>query len=288
MFSRVNNLMTTYIFLFVYFQISRFFYSYLAVFIKGKVGDKYNLKNYKEYDEIEKTEVSGARDLINTFGEEVILIWCALMLKKRIAVYAGDVDRLYAVLRALPQLVPHRRGPWTNTNVWPYISGLKSELANLAEMGVYTAGFIDMEVVTANIGLFDLVVDVSSQSVTVPQHAAETFVLTKFHKDLTAYLVTAAEDAATSEKDIVDGLELRIQSILDKLDTLKVATTEDGKKYVTMDQIHAVGKVNPPFDKFLFAVAQAEGMTSDAAAAAASSSSNDDDAADDKQQQQEQ
>lgn len=64
----------------------------------------------------------------------------------------------------------------------------------------------------------------------------------------------------------MEGLELRIQSIIDKLDTLKVET-EDGKRYVTLEQIHAVGKVNPPFDKFLFAVAQAEGMTSDGSAA---------------------
>ena len=249
------------------------------MFIKGKVGDKYNLKNYKDYDEIEKTDPTGIRDLINTFGEETILIWCALILKKRIAVYAADLDRLYAVLRALPQLIPHRRGPWTNATVWPYISGLKSELANLAEMGVYTAGFLDMDLVTANIDLFDIVVDASSQSVTIPQHAADVFALTKFHKDLTAYLIEAAgageegaqagaAAAAASEGEIVEGLELRIRSIIDRLDSLKVET-EDGKRYVTMEQIHAVGKVNPPFDKFLFAVAQAEGMTSDGSASVA-------------------
>lgn len=155
--------------------------------------------------------------------------------------------------------------------MWPYISGLKSELANLSEMGIYTAGFLDMDLITANIDLFDIVIDASSQSVTIPQHAAETFALTKFHKDLTGYLVTAAataEDgtATTSEAEIVEGLELRIQSIIDRLDSLKVET-EDGKRYVTMEQIHTVGKVNPPFDKFLFAVAQAEGMTSDGSAA---------------------
>lgn len=150
--------------------------------------------------------------------------------------------------------------------MWPFISGLKSEIADLAGMGIYTAGFLDMDLVNANTDLFDLVVDVSSQSVTIPQHAAETFALTKFHKDLTTYLVTAAEDSANvTESGIVEGLELRIQSIVDRLDTLKVEN-EDGKRYVTMEQIHAVGKVNPPFDKFLFAVAQAEGMTSDTSA----------------------
>ena len=50
--------------------------------------------------------------LIECFGVEVVLIWTAMLLKKRVVVYSNKVSELQRLLRILPALVWHRDN-WT-------------------------------------------------------------------------------------------------------------------------------------------------------------------------------
>jgi hypothetical protein len=50
------------------------------------------------------------RSIIELFGaEDVVTLWSALLTKKRIMVYAAQVDQLLQFVRALPLLVFHRQ-----------------------------------------------------------------------------------------------------------------------------------------------------------------------------------
>ena len=46
--------------------------------------------------------------LIELFGVEVVLLWTALLLKKRVVVYSNKLTELQRCLRVLPALVCHR------------------------------------------------------------------------------------------------------------------------------------------------------------------------------------
>jgi hypothetical protein len=47
-------------------------------------------------------------DIVRTFGAETVLIWSALMMKKRVVVYSEKLSVLLCAIRALPLFVFHR------------------------------------------------------------------------------------------------------------------------------------------------------------------------------------
>jgi len=238
---------------------------YLAVFCKGeyKEGDKtvFAVADNKDDESKDIMGTTGIKDLVSTLGEEIILVYCALMMKKRIAVYAPTVSEVREVILALPRLVEHRAHGWYSQLAWPFVTGSESELEDVRHAGVFAAGFTDMEALNSHSDLYDILVDMPSQSVTVSPNALEQFALTKLHKEITVFLVEGVSNAEKSltEEQLAGGLKERTKNILDKLEQLR--TGEGDKKFVTMDSIHEIGKVSPPLDRFLFAVAQAEDMT---------------------------
>jgi len=238
---------------------------YLAVFCNGeyKEEDKtvFAIADHKDEDNKDIMGTTGIKELVNTLGEEIILVYCALMMKKRIAVYAQSVSEVREVILALPRLVEHRAQGWYSQLAWPFVTSLECELDDVRHAGVFAAGFTDMEALGNNADLYDILVDMPSQTVTVSPNALEQFALTKLHKEITVFLVDGVTNAEKnlSEEQLAEGLNERTKNILDKLEQLR--TGEGDQKFVTMDSIHEIGKVSPPLDRFLFAVAQAEDMT---------------------------
>ena len=203
----------------------------------------------------------GIKELVAALGEEIILVYCALMMKKRVAVHAPSVAQVRDVILALPRLVAHRAHGWYAQLAWPFVTGAPAELDDLRHAGVFVAGFTDLDALNRNADLYDILVDVPSQTVTVSPDALEQFALTKLHKEITVFLVDGATgaDSTLSEQQLAAGLRERTASILDKLAQLR--TGDGDHRFVTIDAIHDIGKVGPPLDRFLFAVAQAEDMT---------------------------
>lgn len=54
-------------------------------------------------------DCSGLKPLLSSLGVEAILVWTALLLKKRVAVYGDSFEAVSRAVRLLPQLVRHRR-----------------------------------------------------------------------------------------------------------------------------------------------------------------------------------
>jgi hypothetical protein len=239
---------------------------YLAVFMKGKWQEGDLSFDSAAYPDESSHTASSLKDTIRMFGEETILIWCAMLMKKRVAVVSEDVPTLLKVVRTLPLLVSHRPN-YFSTNLWPVVTTLPLEMADLTSSGVYTAGFISREALGPSDDAYDVLIDVGQQSVSVAAHAQESFALGRIHKDIASYMTdSVASDAGPADAAFIEGLQMRTQNIIAKLETLKAPDSEGGKgSYVTMDQLHSVGKVGPPLDRFLFAVAQAEDMTKRAA-----------------------
>jgi len=78
---------------------------FLRVLTVGRVGD-FNQEDYSQRDALLATSI---KDIIKIFGIEIILLWTALMMKKRVAVYCDRSSTLLRVIRAFPLFIWHRR-----------------------------------------------------------------------------------------------------------------------------------------------------------------------------------
>lgn len=119
-------------------------------------------------------------DIINLFGMEVILIYVALLLKKRVIVYCPDVQSLLRITRTLPQLVYHRQD-WNILR--PYIDMSEEELADLSKQPYFIAGCPSSDI-SLREDLYDLFINVPEVSISVATHANNTFNLGKVHKEI--------------------------------------------------------------------------------------------------------
>eukprot|EP01112_Ceratiomyxa_fruticulosa_P018831 TRINITY_DN6079_c0_g2_i4.p1 TRINITY_DN6079_c0_g2~~TRINITY_DN6079_c0_g2_i4.p1 ORF type:complete len:357 (-),score=58.92 TRINITY_DN6079_c0_g2_i4:108-1178(-) len=199
--------------------------------------------------------VTSIKDIVKMMGEDIVLLWDALLMKKRVVLYADKLGLLLKVVRALPLFVWHRQ----NWNILrPYITLTSLEEADLKSTGVYCAGSVD-PVIKSREDLFDICVDINSRSVTVAEHAQADFTLGTFHNDLGQYLLTSADDPELGDQAIIKGLALKTKDLLTRLESWKDEDA-DGQSYITLEGLQQ-RKIPSNMHRFLFAVASAEGMT---------------------------
>ncbi|KJE92414.1 hypothetical protein CAOG_03391 [Capsaspora owczarzaki ATCC 30864] len=220
--------------------------AYLNIFTLGRHGDFAE----EQYD-IRKSYLGASlKNVIQTFGLETILLYAALLLKKRVVVYADTLDTLYDFVRPLPLLVWHRQN-WDSLR--PYVSVNDSELADLAASGNFVAGFTD-ENIENHSDLYDVFVNVNTKSVSLAPHAQESLALGKVHKELATFLTQVAADEARSESAVVKAIAVRTGELLTKIRSL---TDESGR--VTYDSLKAL-ELPPSSINFLWNVALSEAI----------------------------
>lgn len=224
--------------------------AYLSVFTTGSAGP-FNIKTYND----KKDLVSPLKSIFTTFGIETIIIWVAMLLKKRVYVYSNDLQELMTATRAFPLIGAWHRQAWDILR--PYVSSASAdvELQDLQAAGVYVAGFTDGACVnqTSN---YDVIVDFSSSSVTIADHAKADFRLTKFHQGNAQAFLKAAE--TSNDQQLIMVIAKKTKELLDTLKTLKTEH-EDGE-YITLPELQQ-RKLPHNMDVFLYNVAKAEGLT---------------------------
>ena len=244
---------------------------YLSVYTKGKY--KYGETEYIDSSfDIRRTYLAGSlKEVVNLFGEQSVLIWTAMLLKKRVIVYGEDLVALLRVVRSIPIFVWHRQS-WDQMR--PYVNTSKLELEDLRKAGVYVAGFTKSIIKTQN-DLYDLFLDIGSGSAQIAEHAKgeekvknfvqgrliffpADFFLTKYHKDLGNFLVSSAQSEEQNEQLIIKDLTNKTKEFIGKLEQLKVDI--EGKRVVTLEALQQ-RKLPPGMDLFLYGVAQAEKLT---------------------------
>lgn len=209
-----------------------------------------------EFDNRRAFLVSSLKDIVRLFGEEVILLWVAMLTKKRVIVYAEKLGILLKVIRAIPLLVWHRQ----NWNILrPYVTLTQPEIAEISAAGVFVAGFTDPALKSRE-NLYDLYVDINARSISVANHAKDQFVLGSLHQELAAALIAGAETEDVTDQTLIKNLAVKTKDLLTKLEGLRVEDTEDQKLYITLESLQN-RKLPPGMDRFLYNVAAAEGMT---------------------------
>lgn len=101
------------------------------------------------------------------FGLETIIIYTAIMLKKRIIVYHHKLNVLLNYIRALTVLSQHRPG-WEH--FYPFMELSPIEVAELSNMNHYLAGFRDATA-ESRLELYDVFINLAAIEVTVAPHS---------------------------------------------------------------------------------------------------------------------
>jgi len=196
--------------------------------------------------------VTSIKDIISMFGEDIILLWTALIMKKRIFVISEKIGPLLKMIRGFPLFVFHRQA-WDILR--PFMTLSETEITDLKTTGVYIAGFVD-ESAKDREDLYDILVDMNNRSISVASHARTYFGMTSIQKDICKFLLEKSEDAEANDSVIIKELIVKTKQILGKLEQLK-SEHEDGT-YVDMKSL---AELPPNMDTLLYNIAAAEGMT---------------------------
>ena len=191
---------------------------------------------------------SAMKDIVSTLGMDAVILWNAVLLKKRILVYSDNLPKLLSVVRTLPQFVWHRQ----DCNILrPIVSQDKEHVEDLKSSGVFIAGTMDAALLPAQAALFDVVFSLSEGQVSVADHAKEDMRMCATHRDVAQIFTSGAN---SSDQDIIKALAAKTSQIVTNLKSL---ATEDGK--LSKDVIRS--NVNNEFmQQWLVRLAIAEGM----------------------------
>ncbi|XP_034158645.1 DENN domain-containing protein 10 isoform X2 [Pangasianodon hypophthalmus] len=224
---------------------------YIAVLTKGICqSDENGSFLIKDYD-VRKAFLAGSiKDVVSQFGMETIILYTALMLKKRIVIYHPRVEALLEFSRALPALTWHRKD-WSILH--PYVHLEDRELDNLRSCSGYVAGFVDPEVINRS-DLFDVFVNLPDNEITIAQHAKEAMAMGKLHKEIGHLIVQSAEDADRTDIQVIKDISVKTKEILSNL--VSLAEEGDDAK-LTLDTLKR-RHLPPATENFLFHLAGAE------------------------------
>ncbi|XP_022086595.1 protein FAM45A-like [Acanthaster planci] len=229
---------------------------YLSVVTKGSCRSEDNgMFKVQDFDMRKAFAAASVKDVINMFGMESILIYTALLLKKRIAVYHPKVEDLLHFVRALPCLVWHRQN-WSL--LFPYVD-LESddEIQELKATSSYVAGFTN-EAVESRMDLFDLFVNMPAAEIAIAPNAKEHFTMGKLHKDIAQVMISSAQDETVSNKQTIVDISNKTMELINNLKSLS-DSGPDGTGKVSIEALRE-RKMPPATENFLFSLAAAEGL----------------------------
>ncbi|KAG7279812.1 hypothetical protein CRUP_013722 [Coryphaenoides rupestris] len=181
------------------------------------------------------------QNVVAQFGMETIILYTALMLKKRIVVHHPRIEAL----------LEFTRKDWSVLH--PYVHLTDVELDDLKKCPGYVAGFTDPEV-GSRADLFDVYVNLPESTITVSPTAKEAMAMGKVHKDIGQVIVQSAEDAERTDAQVIKDISVKTKEILANL--MALAEECDNSKITVegLKQRH----FPPATENFLFHLAAAE------------------------------
>lgn len=229
---------------------------YLSVFTKGScstqengtfVSDDFNTHRFAASTNI--------KELIKTFELETILIYTALLLKKKIIVYHHSLEQLLKWIRTFPALMKHRK---VTDNLFPWIDLVNDELIELKKYSHYVAGCSNSSI-SSRIDLYDLLVNIPAREITVAPHAKESLTMTKTHKEIALFMVQLCENQNYTEAQIISEISDKTQDLLNQLTLLATVQAPDGKRMISVE-IFREKNLAPAVESFLINLAIAENL----------------------------
>lgn len=227
--------------------------AYLSVVTRGMChtseNGKFSTSDYNIKHSYAKSNLSG---IIEMFGLDFIILYTALLLKKKIAVYfpSHSLPELLQFTRSLPAFVWHRQ----NWNIlYPYLDLDEVELKELKSSNHYVAGFTDASI-EGRSDIYDVFVNGPSSLISIANHAKESMAMGKLHKDIAVHMVKCVESGDITDQQLIKEVATKTKELLSNLRSL---AGDDG--YISLE--HLKGRKMPPAtENFLFSLASCEGL----------------------------
>ncbi|EFA10011.2 DENN domain-containing protein 10 [Tribolium castaneum] len=222
---------------------------YLNLFTSGSCSLQENgasfVCNFKNYE-----SVANLKEFIASFDLEIILLYSAILLKRRILLFDNNMELLLSELLAISNLVPLRK-------VADYLYPVIESSNKLKGLSFYVAGTTNSDLIRDE-HLYDLFVNLRTREITVSPKAEEIMAMTKTHKDIATFLVKlSASDLP--ETQVKQQILQKTKELLSLLKSLASVTTDNHVKMVTMNDLRAK-KYHPNLENFLFNLAVSENM----------------------------
>ena len=249
-------------------EIQRLLSYYLSVLINGSFNVTEDLQNncqkfnFDDYDSLEVIHSkSGIKSVIKMFGLDIILIYTALILKRRIAVYHHRLDTLLQFIRVLPALVWHRKDCFQC--LYPCVDiNCAQELNELQSHNHFIAGFLESDVENQN-DLYDIYVNLAAVEITVSHTSKEMFQMTKTHKEIAVFMTRQADNPSNSDVDVIQNIcDKNIELIRNLKVMANIAEETDSGTDAQRVTIEAIKQknLNHNLENFLWNLAVAENM----------------------------
>ncbi|XP_075071653.1 DENN domain-containing protein 10 isoform X2 [Mixophyes fleayi] len=230
--------------------------SYISVLTKGACQSEENGTFLcRDYDQLKAYTSGSIKDVILQFGMETIILYTALMLKRRIVVFHPKLEVVQEFTRVLPTLVWHRQD-WSVLH--PYVHLIQAETDALRTCPGYVAGFHNSDVSNRS-DLYDVYVNLAESSISVSQTAKEALTLGKLHKEMGQLMVHSAEDADKSESQVIKDISMKTREILSILTSFAEVTNDSDRPTINLERLKQ-RKFPPATQNFLFHLGAAEQM----------------------------
>lgn len=222
---------------------------FLSVHSVGKFSNKvgsFDNSQFKDGDAM--LAVTCFKELLEILGVEFVVLWNAMLLKKRVLVVAETVDSLYPVIRSLPLLSWHRQD---FSILRPLVRADDEHLEDLQSAGVFVAGTLDTSLASRS-DLYDVLLSLPERRVTVTTHAIPEMKMCSIHRELAAQSQEAAE--AGDDLDVFRAISKKTSTVLKQLRSI----APEGTK-LTEAMINEQVK-NEAAQQWLVRLATAEGL----------------------------
>ncbi len=167
--------------------------------------------------------VSSIRDIFSNLGMETVILWNAVILKKRILVIADSADKIVNIIRTIPQFAFHRKD-WSILR--PRVNNDQEHIDDLTSAGVYVAGSCD-NALSSRSDLFDIIYSVSDHKVVVLPHASMSMKMCSVHREM-GQILQEAFDAGKNSIDMLKEIAKKNSAMLNPLRSL-AESCEDGR-----------------------------------------------------------
>ncbi|XP_022336546.2 DENN domain-containing protein 10-like [Crassostrea virginica] len=231
--------------------------SYLSVLTRGSCSTEENGQfSVQDYDVKRSYANTNLKDFILTYGLESIIVYTALLLKKRLIIYCPEnqLQQLMSIVRSLPALVWHRQN-WDVA--FPVVEMDDPEAEVLTESSSYVAGVTDAAI-EGRTDMYDVFVNTSTGQISISPEAKESLAMGKLHKDIAKHMVQCAEDEDATEEQIIKEISKKTTELLNNLRSL-ATETENGSHVIQLETLKE-RKMAPATESFLYSLAACEGL----------------------------
>lgn len=187
-------------------------------------------------------------DVVEDLGADFIVLWSALMFKKRVVVLHENVHILQELVSLLIHIVWHRRQEVLQ-NLHPVAALGKVEALHLTKSPYYIVGFTDK----AHVKAYDVILDMNAKRVEISKECANEFQLCKFQKEIGQSVINAIQTERPGAQEFIKVLVGQATGLIQKLKSLG----NDG--VLTRDDIQSRGFQDKTLN-FILNIAQAENL----------------------------